>query len=1012
MTRLSRLAALFVLFAAAIWYLQSAGDQNNPAGANAALPAAAPAPEEEQSYRILLGMTDQTSAAWDGSLTVSSGVVARIEPWRFDQGDRLEEVPANSSTARWKMSTHPARAFGGQNAQPQPVVANGVIATFRNLNSSSEVTVETAQGKFQFKPSEIGYGKSAPLLDGRAMVDRVPASSAVVNTKDEQDFPAAATDREGDVWVAYQQFTPNQKFLGFRNQLRGEMKDFNELKEPPGGDQVMLARYSRGKWAEPIAVSEPRGDLFKTAVAIDGSKRVWVFWSENKGGNFDLHARVVEDGKAGKTTRLSSDAGPDITPVATTDSQGRVWVAWQAFRNGRSQIRAAYQKATGFSEEIVVASSASNEWNPAIAAAPNGEVAVAWDSYRSGDYSVYFRAFDRNAKPGAERAAAATARYEAYPSIAYDSSSRLWLAWEESDTGWGKDFGADETTGIGLYHGRWVRLKVFQGDKAFNPPDVSAVMPGAVRRRVDDPSRQGDPPAGAQPNPQLSQNRRQSQTPQPPPRPRNSYPRLLADGGGRIWLAYRTAHPAWWVPIGTVWFENVVTFDGQSWSNPIFINHSASLLDKQPALASTAAGELLVVNSSDGRQEFIPQPQINQMAAQGNDPYNYDLFASRIVINDPIKPVRLDPAAVESASTGAPESADSKRLREYRARINNTEYRIVRGEFHRHTEISGDGGNDGSIWDAFRYAIDAASLDWIGCCDHDNGAGREYTWWLTQKLTDVLHLPGAFTPMFSHERSVAYPEGHRNVVFAQRGIRTLPRLPKLDENAPGNAPDTQMLYRYLRHFNGIAASHTSGTNMGTDWRDNDALAEPVVEIYQGDRQNYEMPDAPRSNNANDSIGGWREKGFVSLALLKGYKLGFQSSSDHISTHMSYCILFVTQPTRQAILEAFQKRHVYGATDDILADVRSGAYMMGDQFETAELPALTVKLTGTAPFAKVHIIKDNRYVYSIEPKKAEVNFTWRDEKAEAGKMSYYYVRGEQQDGEIVWVSPMWITYRGR
>jgi len=23
---------------------------------------------------------------------------------------------------------------------------------------------------------------------------------------------------------------------------------------------------------------------------------------------------------------------------------------------------------------------------------------------------------------------------------------------------------------------------------------------------------------------------------------------------------------------------------------------------------------------------------------------------------------------------------------------------------------------------------------------------------------------------------------------------------------------------------------------------------------------------------------------------------------------------------------------------------------------------------------------------------------------------YYVRGEQADGELVWVSPMWITYR--
>ena len=75
-----------------------------------------------------------------------------------------------------------------------------------------------------------------------------------------------------------------------------------------------------------------------------------------------------------------------------------------------------------------------------------------------------------------------------------------------------------------------------------------------------------------------------------------------------------------------------------------------------------------------------------------------------------------------------------------------------------------------------------------------------------------------------------------------------------------------------------------------------------------------------------------------------------------------------------------------------------------------MPEIKVKLTGTAPFAKVHIVRNNRYVYTVEPKKQTVEFTWRDEKPEAGKTSYYYVRGEQQDGEIVWVSPMWITYR--
>jgi hypothetical protein len=142
-------------------------------------------------------------------------------------------------------------------------------------------------------------------------------------------------------------------------------------------------------------------------------------------------------------------------------------------------------------------------------------------------------------------------------------------------------------------------------------------------------------------------------------------------------------------------------------------------------------------------------------------------------------------------------------------------------------------------------------------------------------------------------------------------------------------------------------------------------------------------------------------------LQKGYRLGFQASSDHVSTHMSYCNLWVKDATRPGILEAFKARRVYGSTDNILADVRCGGHFMGEEFSLREPPAIDVKLVGTADFAAVHIVKDGNYVYSVKPGRREVSFSWRDNAAERGKTSYYYVRGEQVDGELVWVSPMWI-----
>ncbi|MBK7601969.1 MAG: hypothetical protein IPJ07_26980 [Acidobacteria bacterium] len=77
---------------------------------------------------------------------------------------------------------------------------------------------------------------------------------------------------------------------------------------------------------------------------------------------------------------------------------------------------------------------------------------------------------------------------------------------------------------------------------------------------------------------------------------------------------------------------------------------------------------------------------------------------SRMVISDPGKADALQPGLHDPAVAHGSKCADTpnaRRLREYRTTLGKQEYRILRGEFHRHTEISMDGGSDGSIWDSF-----------------------------------------------------------------------------------------------------------------------------------------------------------------------------------------------------------------------------------------------------------------------------------------------------------------------
>src|SRR5271157_5488253 len=633
------------------------------------------------TFRVLCGVTDATPARWDGSLKVKNAGPYTLEGWGF-AGD--ESLNGN----HFHFSTRTARQFG--EAEGKTMVANGLIVTASAVTESSEFVFKTAQGEFNFRPSEIPYAKGIYELNGRVYVDRIPVAARLTNSREEEDYPSIASGSNADIWLAYVQFHHSPDADQLRTALSEAPKDFKQYAEPTGGDQIWARKYSAGKWGEAMAITPPGRDLYKTAAAVDGNGRAWVFWSEYDGGNFNIFARAVDSSGPKEPLRISRDAGSDIDAVATTDASGRVWVAWQGWRDGLAAIYVAHQEGSGFSKPERTSNSSKNEWDPAIAADKTGRVAVAWDSYRNGNYDVYVRIDSANAW-GDEIPIAASARYEAYPSIAYDSSGRLWIAYEEGGRGWGKDFGAYATSGISLYQGRRISLRGLEPDGRFVAPDVSfeSRLVGAPSSRPDLPGRQSDSEA-LDPDTGKAWHRADGDgVPNSSGTAKNTLPRLVVDGSGRIWLAFRSAHPIWWNPIGTVWTEYLVSFNGKEWTRPIFLNHTDNILDNRPALVAGADGKLLIVNSSDGRRNLKPsEGNSNQYGfTQGPfvDPYENDLWSDELDLGPAAKSISVV-AAGQGSRPEAP-SVDSSNLASIQAIHNSRggaggDLRIVRGEFH------------------------------------------------------------------------------------------------------------------------------------------------------------------------------------------------------------------------------------------------------------------------------------------------------------------------------------------
>jgi hypothetical protein len=705
------------------------------------------------AYRVLLGVTDKAPIRWDGTFSGERlGNITATE-WKFGLGDNIDGQ-------LFHLSSHPDVRFGGGGGGGGgPIAANGIILTADRVTESSQFSITTAQGDFQFRASDVPYGKGLYKLGDRVYIDRIPVSSRLTDTPEEEDYPSIAKDKNGDAWLAYVQFHHSPDHLKLSAPLHETPKDFSQYKEATGGDQIWLRKYSGGAWQQPVAVTKAGKDQYRTAVAVDGGGRVWVFWSENRGGNFDIYASPVDSSGPQSEIQISKEVGSDIDPVATTDASGKVWVAWQGWRNHRAAIYTAHQNGSSFTAPEKISKSEKNEWDPAISADKSGRVAVAWDSYRNGNYDVYARTWSNSW--GEEVPIAASARYEAYPSIAFDPKGRLWVAYEEGGEGWGKDFGAYASPGIALYKGRAVRLRALEPDGRLVTiqASIDKSLVGIPSSRADIPGSQSDGEP-RDPDTQNAINRKPDEAPDGNAQTtaKNTLPRLSIDDSGRIWIAFRTPHPSWFSPLGTVWSEDVISFDGKQWSSPIYLNHADNTLDNRPALLASAPGKLLIVNSSDGRRRFLPPPAPGGRAGIPGDPYNNDLWSQDLDLGpaDQVLPVIALSSSEAKPSPPTWESVEvtgAKNIRQYNAGPDGA-YHIVRGEFHRHSEISVDGGGDGTLLDQWRYVIDSADTDWIGCCDHDNGQDREYTWWIIQKLTDVFYAPGQFTPLFAYERIV------------------------------------------------------------------------------------------------------------------------------------------------------------------------------------------------------------------------------------------------------------------
>jgi len=363
---------------------------------------------------------------------------------------------------------------------------------------------------------------------------------------------------------------------------------------------------------------------------------------------------------------------------------------------------------------------------------------------------------------------------------------------------------------------------------------------------------------------------------------------------------------------------------------------------------------------------------------------------------------------------------------------------IFWGDLHCHTNLAQALESPDFL---YAYAKHEEALDFICHTEHDAGTEERWigprwrdweppvttvpdyvqaTWEYRKELVRQHHEPGKFVTILGYEwASNLY--GHLNVYYAT-------------DDAPIFYPDNYwqeeyspaVLWENLAGIEAITVPHhvshrirsePGGFVSGWDWdyHTDDRLR--LVEVYSK-HGNSEYPGCPRR------IGDQVPEGCVQAALARGYKVGFVADTD---THASrpgsdlagdlyfrqggITAVFAERLERGAIFEALKRRRCYGTTGQrIIMRFWVNDAFMGEEtaLEDARAPkAVRFQIEGTAPISSAVVIKNNREIFQQGSSTPSLAAELTD-KAETQGTDFYYLRVTQEDGEMAWASPIWVS----
>ena len=353
-----------------------------------------------------------------------------------------------------------------------------------------------------------------------------------------------------------------------------------------------------------------------------------------------------------------------------------------------------------------------------------------------------------------------------------------------------------------------------------------------------------------------------------------------------------------------------------------------------------------------------------------------------------------------------------------------SDYNVYWGSMHSHTGVGGHALHTPDY--AYEYVRDVEGLDFYGLTEHCTSENNNlyFDWNLLKNYGAKYTIPNKFIAFAGYEWT-SVSEGHRNVILKKSEQWDLVPCP-YDAKGTYQITKIDTLLENVTGTESIFIPHHSAKDFADmNWSSyKDHSNQPLVEMYSwhGNSEFMGGEISPFGIGVQPAGQGF----YVREALAAGYKFGFTSDSDNhfgqaggntkangdrYFAKMGITGVYTKGYNRNQIWKALEERRTFGTTGGrLLGFFAINKHFVGSEFTTDKLPHIKAVLISNNPFVSVEIYRNGEeQVYYAQPNVTKFEFDWIDTNVTSGEEYSYYVKGIDENGDRIWISPIWVNY---